>query len=363
MDSDLSDQVVTRLSELSTTEQTVVLEAIADLRLSKYEPAVLALLADATPELKPLVVRTLSMVGADASFQSLLDLYLANRRDRAVAAALARLNTPSTDQKLLSTVRGKGGLEERVAALQLLALRNRVGIIPILNEFGRVGTEPELRTAADKGMEVVGDTESVRLLLSVVLSDDSLKRAAQGSFKKLSANLSVPDFLWNDFYAPAMAAADNDDRRRDVLAILDGNSGPAAAGYLQKLILENHPLRADALNSLRRWTDISGVDAWLVIATAEGATETDIAAAKQGMIRLVGSTRVTGGYPAKVERAVAALRAFLTDSIFKRALLRTYDRKLYWQTRVQISRLFPEFLSSPDIRIEVQELLDRASFD
>ncbi len=364
MASELSDGLVAQLATLAEADQVIVLDAIVELHLSRYETAVLGVLADSSETLRPVVVRTLGQVGSEASFQPLLELYLANDRDREVTAALARLQAPATDAGLLKTLQGDGALSDRVAALRLLAVRNTAGVTGLVN--GYTGTEfaPELRSAAFRAMELVGDAESVRLLLAVVTGPDSpVKRQAQSSLKKLSANLAVPDYLWTEFYAPALQAAANDDRRRDVLAIVDGNSGPAAAEALQAWVLEDHSLKAAALNALRRWTDISGVDSWLAIAEAPAATAADVTTAKQSILRILGSTRTTGSFQEKVERSVAAMQAFADDADFKHKLLAIYNDKLAWQTRVHLLRLFPAFLEDPEIATEVQTLLDRAAFN
>ncbi|WP_221030042.1 HEAT repeat domain-containing protein [Actomonas aquatica] len=361
MDSALSETVVAMLPDLGEDEQRIVLGAIADLGLSTYEPSVLALLATASPELKPVVIRTLGLVGSAESFQPLLDLYLADGRDRDAAGALARLQAPLVDASLLATAQGDGPVEDRAAALRLLVLRNTDGVTALLNGFADAANPPALREAAFTGMEVVGDADSVRLLLAAILNNDPQKRDAQGSLKKLSAVLGVPDYQWTELYAPAMQLA-TDDGRRDILAILDGASGPAAAAYLQDLVIGDDTLAPEAMNSLRRWTDISGVDAWLAIATDANSTDEEVAMAKQGIIRLIRSTRVTGLYPVKVMKAAESLRALANDDAFRLELIKTYDRKLHWQTRSQILGLFPEFADDPVIGEAVTELIDRATF-
>jgi HEAT repeat protein len=355
----LRDGVVARLRELPETDQIVVVDAIADLQLAQHEAAALNLFADASDTVSPTVARALGEVGTDASYQPLLDRYLANPRDRAVTAALARLNAPSADRNLLATAREDGPVSERVAATRLLVLRNTDGGVELLNTFVGAAHPPELRAEAFRGLEVVGDFTSVRQLLQVVLNDDPLKRPAQNSLKRLSANLGVPDPLWHECYAPALATAASDDRRRDVLAIIDGISGPAAAAWLQQVVIENQPLRDDAMEALRRWTDISGVDAWLAIARAENATAPAIIAAKQTIVRLLGSTRTTGLNPEKVQRAAQAMETFADDPAFRREILAVYQGELHWQTRREIGLLFPAFLDDPAIAPQVQELLDR----
>jgi HEAT repeat protein len=360
MDSPLHEDLAGQLPTLSEADQRVVLGAIADARRSEHEGAVLALLDTVSPELRAVVVTTLGHIGSDASFQPLLDLHLADERDREAAAALARLNAPSTDDILMATAQsGDGSIQERVAALRLLVMRNTPGVTALLNQLGEDANDPEIRVAAFRGMEVVGDPASVDRLLEVVLADDSLKQQAQGSLKRLSSNLGVPDYLWTQHYGPAMATT-SDERRQDLLAILDGISGPTTAAYLRELALAEGPLRAPAINALRRWTDISGMEIWLALAAAPDATPEDVAEAQRGMLRLLGSTRVTGSHPEQVRRAVDALRAFPDDVEFRKAVLRTYDRRLHWQTRMHLTELIPEFLADAAIEAEVRELLERS---
>lgn len=363
MASDLSDGLVAQLATLPEADQVIVLDAIVELHLSRYETAVLGVLADSSETLRPVVVRTLGQVGSDASFQPLLDLYLANERDRDVTAALARLQAPSSDARLLATLQGDGELSDRVAALRLLALRNTAGVTALVNGYTGSDQAPELRQAAFRAMELVGDAESVRLLLEVVTGPNTpVKRQAQSSLKKLSSNLAIPDYLWTEFYEPALQAAANDDRRRDVLAIVDGNSGPVAAAFLLDEVLRKQPLKAEAMSALARWTDISGVDAWISIGQAADANATEIDSAQRNIVRLLRSTRTAGSNQAKVEAAARALRAFAKDTEFRLQVLATYDRKLEWQTRAQLLRSFPDFVDDPDISHTVLDLLDRAEF-
>jgi hypothetical protein len=210
-------------------------------------------------------------------------------------------------------------------------------------------------------MAVVGDTESLRLLFAAIRTNDPLKRQAQGSLKKLSANLSIPPYLWTEFYAPAFAAAESDDHRRDLLAILDGNSGPDAAAYLEELIAGNHPLRPDALKTLQRWTDISAAPIWQQIATAEEAPGAEITLAQRNIIRLLSSPRITGTEEEKVLLAKWAIEQWPTPD-YKQQVMATYDRKLDWLTRRHLLNEFPVFLDDPDIGESVAEVLERARF-
>ena len=354
--SPLRDEIIAQLTTLPPADQSVVLGAIADQRLTAYEGDVLTLLPTATAAQKPLIISTLGIIGSDQSYAPLYQLYLADNRDRVVADALSRLNAPSADQALLQTAAGNGPTEDRVSALRLLVLRNPVGVTPLINQLAQPGSDPALRQAAFKAMEVVGDTHSIDQLLNLVLAADPLKRAAQGSLKKLSDSMGVPDYLWANHYAPALLAASTDDARRGVLEILDGISGSAAATYVESLLLSPHALRDDALTVLNRWSDISAGPVWLAL-TRTSVAPADQAAAQAALLRLLSSPRVTGDDAEKVSVAAQALTQ-IKDPAFRQAVLATYAEKLSRDTVKALPKAFKPLLNDPLIAPSVQSILD-----
>ncbi|MDB4384898.1 hypothetical protein N9Z12_02495 [Opitutaceae bacterium] len=356
--SSLADDVVALLPNLSSPVQSVVLGSIADAGMTNYESAVLPLLKSGSEMVSTHAVQTLGIIGTDESYQPLLDLYLANPRDRTVSAALARLRAPSADEKLLNTVSRPGSGADGAAALQLLVLRNSAGVLETINRLAQPGNESAIREAAFRGMESIGDSGSIAILLNIVLSADPDKRQAQGSLKKLSASLAVPDYLWNGFYAPALRAAPSDELRRDVLAILDGSSGPAAAAYLENLILSDHALRPEALKSLQRWTDISGGDVWLAIAAAKNSSAQEKKMAQTNIVRLLKSNRITGG---EGQRIMLAKQAILLspDKDDQQAVLDIYSGRVSRGIRGQILRHFPDLVGNRNVKVDVAGLLKK----
>ena len=355
--SKIQGDLMARLSSLAEEEQAIVLGAMADQRLSQYESIVLALLPNASVANQPLVVQTLGQIGSDASYQPLFELFLAGGRDREVAAALARLNAPSADAKLLSVAQGPQSIADRISALRLLVLRNTEGVTTLLNGFSELGNEPELRKAAFKGLEVVGNTESLNKLLGYVVEGDPLTFQAQGSLKKLSVSIGVPDYLWTESYEPVLRRAANDEVRGKVIEILDGISGERAAAYLQDLVMTQSPLRTDALKVLSRWTDLSAGEVWLAIEAAPTASDADRAMALSALKRLFSSDRITGDDRARVDLGVKAIQQISTVD-FKRAILSSFKGKNPWTTSQQIGMSFPVLLSDPDIAVQVQALIE-----
>ena len=355
--SQLRDQVISQLATLSPADQAVALGAIADQHLTATEADVLALLASAAEAQKPLIIRTLGVIGSDQSYGPLYALYLTDNRDRTVADALARLKAPSADKTLLKAAQGNGPIEDRVSALRLLVLRNTNGVTPLINELAQSGQDPALRQAAFKAMEIVGDTKSVDQLLAIVLATDPLKRPAQGSLKKLSFSIGVPDYLWTHHYQPALAAAPSDEARQGALEILDGISGPAAASYLESLIPDGHPLRADALTVLTRWSDVSAGEVWLAVAK-KSFRKADQTAVQNGLKRLISSNRVTGGDANKVKLAAQSLIQ-ITDPEFRAAVLKNYEGRLSRDTTRELPTAFKPLLNDPSLAVKVQAILDK----
>ncbi len=358
MASHLKDEVAAMMGDLPVSDQGVVLGAIADLALNEYEAQVLAFLEAAPTSLEDAAINTLGIIGSDASFEPLLDRYRADNRNRVVASALERLQAPSADANLMATASGDGDIAQRVAALQILALRNSDGTTDLLNQLGRPENDPELRKAAFRGMENAGNTVSIQLLLDSVLTDETdVKWQAQSSLRRLSANLAIADYLWSEFYSSAIASATNDDRRRDVLVILDGASGPSSTAFVREVILSNHPLRPVALRTLQRWTHISAGNLWLEIAAMSQSNVAEVAVAKRGIIRLLTSRRVSGNDSEFVLLAKKSLLTF-PDTGFQERVLAAFTGELDWGIRANLKREFPELIDNPAITVDVLGLLE-----
>jgi hypothetical protein len=204
---------------------------------------------------------------------------------------------------------------------------------------------------------VVGNTQSLSDLLRFVISGDPLTFQAQGSLKKLSASIGVPEYLWTDYYQPTLRSAPNDAMRIKVIEILDGVSSESPAAYLLDLVMKEPPLRADAFKALSRWTDISAGEVWLKIEAAPTASEADKSLAQNGLKRLLSSSRVTGAESDRVLLAVKAIRQ-ISSVDFKRAVLSAFKGKQQWLTANQIGISFPDLLSDPNIAEQVQDLIE-----
>jgi HEAT repeat protein len=335
-----------------------VFAAIADQNLTQYENVVLALLQSPTASVREAAIRTLGVIGTIQSYEPLYALYLENSNDAVVSEALSRLHMPEADANLLKAAKDRGTPAAQVAAFQLLALRNTDGVTSVANELAQAGNSEEVRKAAFRAMESIGDGESIRVLLNIIVTQDSLMRAAQGSLKKVSNNIGAAEFQWTEYYLPALNSAVSDDARKGVLAILDGVSCEPAAQYLQKLIRTDSPLRSDAIKSLSRWADISAAEVWASIYNSEGLlSDADQAAALRGLKRLFSQDRIAGESRDKVRLAAELIKG-ASSAKLKEAIVSSYEgRKLDRHTAKELKTSFKPLLDDPDVGLQVQALL------
>ena len=372
LESPIHGVMLSGISSLAQEDQLLALGAISDKRLSLYEDAVLELLADSSGELREAVVLTLGRIGSDTSFGPLYELYLADSDNEALAAALSRLRAPAADETLMRNARDGSDPDRQVAAFQLLALRNTPGAMELANEYASAGNPDNLRKAAFSALEQIGNMESVRILLSVIVDQDGLMRDAQRSLKRRSNNMGIPEFQWESAYEPALTAASSDETRKGVLAILDGISCSKAAKYLGTLISSDSPLRADALRSLSRWTDISAGEIWLELAVADGADEATIASSLRGLQRVLTTESVAGDGKDKVDLAIRAIQQ-APNAGFKMGIVECYlvedpeaevDEAIFnWSSNRELRKRLPELLEDPDVGEALARVLDYAQDD
>ncbi|CAA6693560.1 MULTISPECIES: HEAT repeat domain-containing protein [unclassified Lentimonas] len=355
--SPIAGDAIALLPSMSEVDQTVVLAAIADLNLTQYEDAVLALLQSPSASVKQSAIRTLGVIGTIKSYEPLYALYLKNSSDAVVSEALSRLNVPSADAALLSAAKDKSHPAAQVAGFQLLELRNTDGVTAVANELAQPGNDEDVRKAAFKAMESIGDGESIRTLLNIIVTQDSMMRAAQGSLKKLSDNVGGAQYQWTEYYLPALQSAPSDDARKGVLAILDGISCEPVAQYLQQLIATDSPLRGDAIKSLSRWSDLPAAQVWISLYNSDGVSDADKTAALRGLKRVFSKDDITGDSRAKVEFAVELIQGASTVEL-KDAIVSGYEgRKIDRTTAREVKRLFKPLATDPDVGPRVKKLL------
>lgn len=353
------DAILARLPDAPLSDQVVILAAIAESRLSRYEPEVLALLPSAEAELRVALLETLGWIGGDASFEPLYQAYLADPDDDGFALALSRLRAPSADEQILDAVRNSGELEARIAAMEVLGLRNSPGATELLNAIAVQPGEAEIRTAAFKALETIGNLESIQILSTLILVRDPQAKAAQRSLWRLSRNYGEADLLWEEIYRPAILSAADTEVLSAFVFILDGVACKPTLNYLE-IVLADHqsPLRRPAISALKRWPTWEALPIWIQVASEPDASAGDIATAQ----RAITTELNDDGWRNAAERidlAVEAIQA-APSAEFKQAILDCYRDPSARQTQL-IQRAFKAIENDPDVGEQVIRMLDEGS--
>ncbi|MGJ8652256.1 MAG: HEAT repeat domain-containing protein [Opitutaceae bacterium] len=336
-------------------DQLVVVVAIGEMGLSQYESQLIALAEGQSGDFHIALIDALSRIGSDASFKLVYDAFQANPRDSMLAAAVARLPAPKADQQSLETVKNGSDMNERVTAMKILELRNVEGATGCLNGIASQPGDVKVREAAIKSLEVIGDLETIRIFVELIVSQDEQARAAQRSLKRLAQNLDAADTIWKQVFVPALESASSDDAREGLMLIMDAVACEAALAYLRGFAIDpNATLHTSALRTLERWPNATSGEVWLDVASTSGMPEKTISTAEKTLKKWL-SKNDRGMEGQLVDLAVLVLKECPSPE-FKLAILEVYEQPPSRQKR-RIKSAFKQFANDPDIGATVQQIL------
>jgi len=258
--------ILDQFPALSVAEQQVVLAAASQAGIGAAEaPAINVLEQSEDETLRTTALFALIRIGGEAAWPVLLSQYegTSGLTRTLYGRALGALRAPSLDERLFADARS-GSTEERIAAIDLLALRNPKGSTALLNEIIAEGTNPAVVGAAFQAAETLGDFKTLEMLIARVLREDDpqILRKAQISAKRVTAGTDDYPRAWEEFYAPALTSADMGVAVKERLAvILDAVPYEGTLAYMQDTALEGPPeLRNAVIRNFIRWTDIRAID-------------------------------------------------------------------------------------------------------
>lgn len=349
----MQKSLVASMGSLTVDDQVVVVSAVGSYGLSDYEDEVLALLPSSEGALRLSIVETLSVIGSDDSFDALYELFLANSKDRNLMAAVSKVRAPSADAKAMKAVKKGSDLQERQAALQVLALRNSPGTTKLLNQIASSSDDVKLVGACFKALESVGNFESVKVLVDAVVAGGPNARPAQRSLKRLSLNFGAADLLWKEVYEPAIVSADDDGRERIVL-ILDGVDSQSVLDYLKgEAMNADSNLSKSAIRTLSRWSSVSGGETWVSIISAEECSADLKEIGQKALVRLVSNKDIAGSFNQQIQLAASAVGSGELGE-YKLAVLKPFGGQKGWSKTV-VERLFGPYKADPDVAEMLQQ--------
>jgi hypothetical protein len=262
--------ITQQTSPLSEAALVTVLQRIREQQRKELEPWVLQRLAGAGEPVELAAIRCLEVVGGGQSTEALL----ARIQSGPSKVSTAAMNTLAVLQDSALDTRLKGVISDPehplyLAAYELIARRNSPGSTVYFNQLfaGRTPVGKEL-TAGLRGMERLGNVESVKLLLARLQAeqDPATVRAIQISIKRVVIRLDQPDRIWGEAFSPALKPPVGGEWEARVLPLLDAVASKEALDFcIERVKGPDATLAAAAEQALIRWRNLEVCDYWLAV--------------------------------------------------------------------------------------------------
>ena len=195
------------LLEADQASQLTIVHLAGTLELVEQEALLLTLLETSEHDaIKHAVVEVLGKIGTDASYPAIYREFLLKPKQTIYSEAIGELNAVALDKQVISDAL-KGTIEEKIAAIKVLKLRNVVGATKILNSMLHNVNSLERSLAQEvlSALEVLGNDKSIQLLLSSICQKGPYLKLAQKSLYRLSSRYGDAQNQWDDFYYPMLS--------------------------------------------------------------------------------------------------------------------------------------------------------------
>lgn len=311
------------LDSSDVATQIVVLGALDDKIPSRVEKQMIELLDSESETLTIQTLEALGRVGSAKCLDAVLALSGARSRDIRESAidTLAAIQDPRIDRSLFTAAR-KGDAVERAKAVKALSFRASEGIAQLVNQFA---ADPNLdiaiREEAIAAMEIVGNAESLPVLIEIVLAEDAsgLRKDAQKVLKRMTLRTADAEAAWAAF----KTGFDKADQDAMLALMLVADSAPTEemVSYLMNAYeTGDSSIQKMVIRVLPSWRNWDGGNALLTIAERADSDEMVRSQAFKGIGRLIlGSD---GNYPIEGKYALgnAAFEVAKTDDEKKAVL-------------------------------------------
>lgn len=319
----LKKEALKRLSSAEVAEQIVVLGALNGRVSSKVEAQMIALLDSENSTLKLQTLEALGRVGTSRSLDAILRLSDSKSRDvrDAVIDTLASINDPRLDKNLLSAA-VNGDAASRARAVKAMSYRASNGVAELVNELaGDASVDAVLREEAIKAMEIVGNRNSLSILVGIVVdeADSGLRKEAQKTLKRMTLRLGDTEAAWAAFEV-GLERADEDGKLALIL-VADSAPHPKMIDYLTAAFgSSSSSIQKMVLRVLPAWRNWDGGHALLAIAQQERSDEKIRSQCFKGIGRIILGSDNNYTLEGKFELINAALTAATSEAEEKAVL-------------------------------------------
>jgi HEAT repeat protein len=303
---ELQQAVIDAVDQLTNDDKVILTYTLSDQRTSQHEALLIEFLKTGDTELQAAAADALGWIGSDESFKAMADYVAKNLDDDQIMDAMARLNAPEADSYFLSQLDQTGDTASVISAMKMVETRNSPGGTEKLNQIARSSSNSELREAAFSSLETIGNLESLRVFLTIIIEQQPLTRSAQKSLKRLSVSFGAPELQWTEAYRDALMSTSLDEQKASVFVVLDGVPCQDALDLLMQYAFAPE-IKPSAIKTLQRWPTYSVANAWLEFTENDQATELDMQIAVKALERTFKSSSMQGDAR---EKAKAAAEVF-----------------------------------------------------
>lgn len=244
------------LLDADQASQLTIVHLVGTLELVEQEALLLTLLETSEHDaMKHAVVEVLGKIGTDASYSAIYKEFLLDPKQTTYSQAIGELNAVALDEQAISDA-FKGTVDEKIAAIKVLKLRNVVGATKILNDMlhNLNSMEHSLAQEILSALEVLGDNRSIQLLLSSICQKGPYLKLAQKSLYRLSSRYGAAQNQWDDFYYPMLSGKNSATCQADIVDILAAVPCEGSLEYIAQILFDsNSALKKNAMRTMLRW--------------------------------------------------------------------------------------------------------------
>ena len=244
------------LLEADQASQLTIVHLAGTLELVEQEALLLTLLETSEHDaIKHAVVEVLGKIGTDASYPAIYREFLLKPKQAIYSEAIGELKAVALDKQVTSDAL-KGTIDEKIAAIKILKLRNVVGATKILNSMLQNVNSLERPLAQEvlSALEVLGNDRSIQLLLNSICQKGPYLKLAQKSLYRLSSRYGVAQNQWDDFYYPMRSGKNSATCQADIVDILAAVPCEGSLEYITQILFDpNSALKKNAMRTMLRW--------------------------------------------------------------------------------------------------------------
>ncbi len=304
------------LGSSNVATQIVVLGALDGRINSKVENQIIAFLDSENTTLKMQALDAIARVGSAKSLDAVLALTSARSKDiQGVAIdTLASISDPRLDKSLLAAA-SKGAPKDRARAVKAMSFRASQGITELINDYAADSElAAEVREEAIAAMEIVGNANSLSVLVNVVLdeAESGLRKDAQIALKRMTLRTGDSDAAWAAF----KIGFDSGDSEAKIALLKVADSAPTKemVAYLMETYNSgDEDLQKTVVRVLPAWRNWDGGHALLDISNASDDEKLRLQCYK-GIGRIILGSDENYSLEGKFELAGAALAEAVSDA-------------------------------------------------